>query len=330
MPTSISLLGLNRFSGSLGLALATREGLALTAYANDPDTARIAQSRGMAQRSEWNLINAVSGADVVILAMPLGPGGTLDTLRLIGPELRAGCVVICLASLLNPPLQWAADHLPAERHFIALHPILSPAHLYDGTSGLDAADASLFTDALWALAASTTCAPEALKLASDLGLLVKATPYFVDPAEHDGLMGGANALPGILAWALMRAASGSTGWSEMRKVADREFATATAALMEVDAHALTLNRANVVRYLDTALAELQTLRAEIDQANTVAVAEMLAEADTRRAQWRADRQRGEWDAASRPNVDLPTPGQSIQKLFVGNLLSRKDDKKNKP
>lgn len=326
MPTTLSLLGLNRFSGSLGLALTARDDLSVVAYAGDPDLARIAQSRRIAHRSEWNLLNAVENADVIILAMPFGAGGLRDTLKLIAPQLRAGVVVIALTPLLNPPLTWAAELLPVEQHFVAVHPILNPAHLYDDDTGLNGAQANLFEKGLWALAPTPTCAPEAVKLASDLGLLVQATPYFIDPAEHDGLMGGVEALPALLAWALIRAAVSSSGWTEMRKVADRAFATATIVLGEADAAALHANRANVLRYLDAALAELQSLRAEIAAGNGLALAETIADAENRRAAWRNERQRGEWEAVS-AKPEMPTIGETMQRVFTGGLLARKNEKK---
>jgi prephenate dehydrogenase len=327
MPTTIALLGLNRFSGSLGLALTARNDLSVIAYAGDPDLARIAQSRRMAHRSEWNLLNAVENADVIILSLPLGPEGMRETLKLIAPQLRSGAVVIGLTPLLGLPLTWAADLLPEERHFVAVHPILNPAHLYDDASGLDSAQANLFEKGLWALASTPTCAPEAVKLASDLGLLVQATPYFIDPAEHDGLMGGVEALPALLAWALMRVAVSSSGWTEMRKVADRAFATATVALGEADAAALHANRESVLRYLDAALAELQSLRTELATGNGLALADTLAEAETRRATWRSERQRGEWEAVS-AKPEMPTLGDSLQRIFTGGLFGRKNEKKS--
>jgi prephenate dehydrogenase len=235
-------------------------------------------------------------------------------------------VVIGLSPLLGPPLAWAAELLPAEQHFVAVHPILNPAHLYDDDTGLDAAQANLFEQGLWALASAPACAPEAVKLANDLGHLLQATPYFIDPAEHDGLMGAVNALPALLAWALMRVAVASSGWAEMRKVADRAFATATLALGEADPAAVQHNRDNVLRYLDAALAELQSLRAEIANGHTLAVAETLAEAETRRAAWRGERQRGEWEAVS-AKPDLPTAGETMQRIFTGGWLGRKGDKK---
>src|ERR1700752_2683452 len=104
MPTTIALLGLNRFSGSVGLTLSARDDVSVVAYAGDPDLARIAQSRRMAHRSEWNLLNAVENADVVIISLPLGPEGLRETLKLIVPQLREGAVVLGFAPLLGLPL----------------------------------------------------------------------------------------------------------------------------------------------------------------------------------------------------------------------------------
>jgi prephenate dehydrogenase len=281
----------------------------------------------MAHRTEWNLINAIENADLVVVALPLEAKGLPATLKLIGPHLHAGCVVISFAPLMQAPLQWATAHLPAERYFVAAHPLLSPAHLYDGASGLDAAHADLFSGAVWALAPAPGCAPEALKLASDLALLVKATPYYVDPAEYDGLMGGAQALPALLSAALMRAAVQSTGWSEIRKVADRAFATATLSLDELDIATLTLNRENALRYLDSAIAELQNLRADLAHPDALLLAERLREASERRAQWLAERRRGDWEAPNTVKVELPSASESIQRHFVGNWFSRKAEKK---
>src|SRR5690606_11765299 len=149
-----------------------------------------------------------------------------NVLAAIAPELRAGCVVAALGPVLQPRLAHAAGALPADRHFVACHPVLNPAHLHTGEAGLEAASADLFAGGLWALAPAPNCAPEALKLVADVARLLDAFPYFVDPAEHDGLTAVTEGLPALMACALLRAAAASPGWSETRKVAERSFATA--------------------------------------------------------------------------------------------------------
>lgn len=323
MPVNIALLGLNRLSASLGLALRPREGLKLIGFDRDNDVARVAQSRGVVHAAEWNLINAVANADLVLLA------GRLDDqrewLKAMAADLRDEVVVASLAPVLSAPLAWAAEMLPARRHFIAAHPILNPAALFDGDTGLEAARADLFENGLFALAPAPTCAPEALKLLNDLAILLNAQPYFVDPAEHDGVMAGVDAAPALLAAALVPAANASPGWGEMRKAADRGFANATLALVDADASALTLNRENTLRYLDAVLANLQTLREYVAQDNASFLSQVIKDANERRAKWLAERRKGEWDVPAKSNVEMPSFGETLGRMFTGGLFKRKKD-----
>ena len=322
MPIHIALLGLGRLGGSLAAALSARDDLQVAGFDLNPEISRVAQSRGLLRRIEWTIPNAVDSVDLVLLAQPLAEHR--ETLAVIAPHLRSGCVVASLASLLGPPIEWARELLPAERYFVACHPILSPAHLPGGETGLDAARADLFAKGLWALAPGPACAPEALKLISDLSTLLGSAPYFVDPAEHDGVMGGADALPTILAWALMLTANMSSGWPEMRKVADQSFAAATAAL--ADPALLTLNRESVLRYLDAALAELKAIRALIASDSPASLEGALTEAQALRARWLAERQQGEWDTPPK-TVDIPSATDNLGRFFVGNLFKRRGAQK---
>lgn len=325
MPIQIALVGLGRLGGSIGMALGARNGLQIAGFDHDPDVGRVAQSRGAVHRAEWNLVNAVKGADLVLLTIPLSE--QRDLLAALAPSLREGCVVASVAPLLGPPLTWAGELVPAGRFFVATHPILNPAHLYTGDAGLDAANANLFARGLWAIAPAPACAPEALKLVGDLVMLLGASPYFVDPTEHDGLMGGVDALPALLALALMQAAAASPGWGEMRKLADRGFATATTPLAGAERAPLTLNRDSTLRYLDAALAALQSLRERIAAGQEAALDELLAEAVHLRAQWLADRERGDWDKLEKPPVEMPSAGEILGRMLFGGLLSRKREQK---
>jgi prephenate dehydrogenase len=329
MTVNITILGLGRVGASLGKVLAARDDLKVTGYDAEPETAKAAQRLKALHRAEWNLINAVDSADLVVVAAPLDEQRAL--LQAIAPELRQGCVVASLGSLLVPPLGWAAEAFPAgsDRHFVAGHAVLNPAHLHTGEAGLEAADAGLFKGGLWALAPAPNCAADALKLVADLARVAEATPYFVDPHEHDGLAAATEGLPTLLSWLAFHAAAASPGWTETRKVADRSFATATVALAEAEFAALRLNRANVLRYLDALLAEAQTVRAWLaqDADDGRALQAALEEAMERRAAWLAQRRKGEWEAAEDAPVDLPRSGELVGRMFVGGLMNRRDKKK---
>ncbi len=325
MPIQIALIGLGRLGGSIGMALGAQNGLQIAGFDRDPDAMRVAQSRGAVHRTEWNLINAVEDADLVLLAPPLAEQRNL--LAAFAPSLRDGGVVASVAPLLGPPIAWATELVPAGRFFAAAHPILNPAQLYSGDDGLNAARADLFARGLWAIAPAPACAPEALKLVGDLAMLLGASPYFIDPAEHDGLMGGVDALPALLALALMQAATASPGWGEMRKLADRGFATTTSPLADAERAPLTLNRESALRYLDAAMAVLQSLREKIAAGREAALDELLAEAASLRARWLADRQRGDWDQLEKPHLEMPSAREALGRMLLGGLAPRKRERK---
>lgn len=329
MPVTISILGLNRLGASVGLALAPNENIVTIGHDREPEITRRGVSRGVVKRAEHNVFKAIAGADLILLALPLAE--QRDTLKLIAPEVRAGGVVATLGPLLGAPLEWGAAALKAnaEQYFVAAHPILNPAQLYSSDDvGLESASAELFAKGLWALAPAPDCAPEALKLVADLAELVKSKAYFMDPLEHDGLLGVTEALPALFAAALFRAAHTSGGWAEARKVADRTFATATHVLVETEAEALTHNRAAVVHYLDAALRELQTLRTAVADGNGPALHTALTALQDQRAEWLTQRARGDWEAIEHARQTTPPSAlEMMGRSLLGGFLKDKDKDK---
>jgi prephenate dehydrogenase len=335
MTINLTILGMGRLGGSLALRLADRDRLTgagelrVSGYDTDTGTAKQAQGQGTIHKAHWNLINAVEGADLVVLALPYSE--QRETLRLIAGDLRPGSVMVTLGSLLGPPLAWAAEAFAghAGRHFVAAHAALNPAALHSGDDGPAAARADLFEKGLWALAPAPDCAPEGLRLAADLVRLLGAAPYFVDPNEHDGLAAATENLPALLAWALLRAAAVSPGWSESRKLADRSFATATAALAEDGlAPALRANRENLLRYLDAALAELGRMRGWLERDDGPSLTAALAEAAEARAIWVHERGQGDWEGIG-DSPAMPTAGDVFGRMLVGGLFGKRGEKDDK-
>jgi prephenate dehydrogenase len=323
MTVNVTVLGLGRLGASLARRLMTESQILVAGYDRDTGLAREAQRQGGLHKAHLNMLQAVAEADLVLLTGPLAE--QREALRLIASELRAGSVTATVGPLLQPPLAWAAELLAgrAERHFIACHPALNPTQFFNGESGYPAADPALFEKGLWAIAPAPGCAPEAARLVSDLARLLGAFAYFVDPAEHDGLAAAGEALPALLALALMRAAAASPGWPETRKLAERSFATATVALAGADPDALGANRENVLRYLDAALAELQTLRQQLAGGEAAALEIALAQAAEQRAVWLADRRKGDWEHLGDAQPNLPTANNMLGRFLVGGLLSKR-------
>lgn len=324
MTVNVTVVGLGRVGGSLARRLMAQDQVFLSGYDRDTGLAREAQRQGALHKSHLNMLQAVEQADLVLLTGLLAE--QREALRLIAPVLRAGSVTVTLAPLLAPPLAWAAEFLAgrAERHFIAGHPAFNPNELHTSETGYAAAAPALFEHGLWSLAPAPDCAPEAARLVSDLARLTGAFAYFVDPAEHDGLAAASEGLPALFALALMRAAAASPGWPETRKVAERSFATATAALAEADPDLPGADKENLLRYLDAALAELQTLRQQLAGGEAGAMEMALAQAAAVRAAWLSDRQKGDWEHLGAEQAPgMPTAGNMLGRFLVGGLLAKR-------
>ena len=325
MPVQITLIGLGRRGGSIGLALKSKSReMQIVGHDREPAIAKAAQSRGAIDRVEWNLPRACERADLVIVAAPLT--GVRETFSAVNDSLRPDCVVATLAPLLAPPLAWAAELLPSHVHFVAGNFAANPDMLSDRATGIQAARADLFEKGLWAIAPAPACAPAAVKLVTDLATLLGASPLYIDPAEHDGLSASVEVVPALTAIALVRAATQTPGWRERRKMTDRDFAALTAPADADPAGrraTLDLNRENVLRALDATLAELNALRAALADDKSEELDRLIQEALEARGKWLVERTTGDWAMLELPVAEMPKPGD-----FLGNLigLRRRSDK----
>lgn len=319
----ISIVGLGLIGGSIGLAL-RQAGVASTVIGHDRD--RLANNEakklGAVDRVEWNLISACEGSDFVILATPAG--AIEETLEAIGPYLRPGCVVMDTASLKEPVLAWAAQHLPDQVHFVGGDPILSAT--VGGQGGLEAARADLFRGGLFCLVPAPTTDSDAVKLAADLVSLLGAKPLFLDAEEHDGLLAAVDHLPMLLALAMVETLIRQPAWRELRKVAGPALEASTQLLTPSSVEhsdLYVLNKENVVRWIDELSASLDSIRGTLVEEETEALAERFLNAQEERQKWLADHAAGEWYEG--PRTEMP-PRMSIMDSLVGTFWRRKPKK----
>src|SRR5262245_5802695 len=121
MKPRLTIIGLGRLGTSIGLALKkTGADLEIIGHdkARDPMTA--AQKAGAVDKSEWNLYNAVEGAGLIVLAMPLA--GVLENIGLLRTDVAPGVIVTDTASVKAPVLQ-AAKTFQNGVHFIGGNPV---------------------------------------------------------------------------------------------------------------------------------------------------------------------------------------------------------------
>ena len=250
----ITIVGTGLIGTSMGMAILNAKGKDIEIVGHDKDVGqvRLAQRMGAVSRTERNLISACSRADMIILAMPIA--AMRETMQLIAGDLKSGCVVTDVGALKVPVLQWADEILPEDVSFVGGDPIL-----FGDDAGIAAARADLFKGTYYCVTPSSRATSEAVKLVTDMVTMMGAMPHFIDPHEHDGLVGGTEHLADVVAATLLHTLSTSGGWRDMRKVCGATFDRVTcfsqADPSEYSSRAL-LNRENLLRWLDTFQAEL--------------------------------------------------------------------------
>jgi prephenate dehydrogenase len=156
--------------------------------------------------------------------------------------------------------------------------------------------------------------------------MVGAIPHFIDPHEHDGLMGGTEHLADILAVVLLHTLSSSGGWRDLRRMGGATFDRVTcfsmADVTEYSSRAL-MNRENILRWIDSFQRELGHFRRLVAQEDGPAIESYYqAEMDNRLA-WLQDRASQNWgDMPER--TEIPSSGEFFSQMLFGGLGRRRD------
>jgi prephenate dehydrogenase len=313
----IAIVGTGCIGTSIGLAL-HQTGQPLFIVGHDKQAAHADAARRMkaVDKTDWNLINACQNADLVILAIPMN--AIEETLKALAPHLKEGSVVTDTASLKGQVMEWAGAWLPATVHFVGGDPVVTSTG-----SGPDAASADLFRDNLYCIIPAPSAHPDAVSLVSSLVSLLGGRPYYLDAAEHDGLMAGVAHLPYALATALINGATRQAAWREMRKLAGGGF-DQIGAMVGEDPDALCdlllANRDNLVRCLDAYMVELKAVRDLIAGGEGEPLAQSIDRALVARNQWIQDR-RNRFNEIS-PGAEVERPN-FLRQLLIGGGMRRR-------
>ncbi|GAB4516028.1 MAG: prephenate dehydrogenase/arogenate dehydrogenase family protein [Anaerolineae bacterium] len=292
----IAIIGLGFVGSSIGLALCQSEGeraYEVIGHDKDPQVASAARKAGAVDRTEWNLINTVEGADLVILALPLS--AIQETMQLIADALKPGCIVTDTATVKEPVLRWSRELLPETVHFVGGDPIISAP---PDALGVAAASADVLKGAVYCLCPAATAAPDAVQVVTDMVQRMGAEPLFLDSTEHDGMMAGVEQLPSIMAAALLEITAQTAPWREMRRLAGTSYQQATHFGSEDAAtysDAAMANRDNVVRWIDTLIDSLERWKERIVAGEDANLGEAFQEALKARQEWMRGKRTGQWE-----------------------------------
>jgi len=195
----VAILGVGLIGGSLGLAL-RHSGAAREVVGVDTAEATVerAVERGLVDRGATDPAVGVQGADLVVVAVPVGSfHGVLEAAR---PGLGPDAVVTDVGSVKEPVVRDAVAVLGREGPpFVGGHPIAGTAD-----SGVEAAVAGLYSGALCVLTPGEDTPGFALQRVMALWQAAGSEVATMSPAEHDRVLALTSHLPHMLAFSLIR------------------------------------------------------------------------------------------------------------------------------
>ncbi|MEO6399069.1 MAG: prephenate dehydrogenase/arogenate dehydrogenase family protein, partial [Tepidiformaceae bacterium] len=214
----IAIIGTGLIGTSIGLNLCARKGRNFEVAGADRDraNARQAKKMGALDREVGSLEEAVEGAGLVVLAVPVLAARSI--LKEIGKFLAPGVVVTDTCSTKADVLGWATELLPETAHFVGGHPMAGREQ-----SGPEAATADLFQGATWAITPSPKADEQAVSIVLGFVESLGAAAMYIDPAEHDQYAAAVSHLPLLLSVALFRMVRDSVGWEDASLLAGPGF-----------------------------------------------------------------------------------------------------------
>jgi prephenate dehydrogenase len=197
----IAILGTGLVGGSVGLALRRSDPVAtIVGFDVAPGEADRAKARGAVTEAAGTAADAVAGAAVVVLAMPVDriPGACAE----LAEAVPADAVVTDVGSAkVEVVRRGEASFGP---RFVGGHPMAgSERH------GIEAADDALFEGAWWILTPTATTSSDAYGRVLELVAGAGAKPISVEPEAHDALVARLSHLPQITASAIVEVAISS-------------------------------------------------------------------------------------------------------------------------
>ena len=140
----VALIGLGLIASSMFWAM-KRGGLTgqVTGYARSSETRDTARRIGLCDAIYDTLEEAVTDADLIVLAVPVGAMGAVT--QAIAPHLKAGATLTDVGSVKRAVVEAVAPHVPKGVHFVPGHPLAGTEH-----SGPESGFAELY-DNRWCL-----------------------------------------------------------------------------------------------------------------------------------------------------------------------------------
>ncbi|MDP2879363.1 MAG: prephenate dehydrogenase/arogenate dehydrogenase family protein [Sulfuricella sp.] len=283
----LAIFGVGLIGGSLALAL--REAGAVNevvGVGRSVENLNAALEMRVIDRVAANAADAVQGADLVLLAMPVGQMGAV--MANIAPHLQAGTVVTDAGSTKQDVVALARRHLPKHLEwFVPAHPIAGAEH-----SGVKAARADLYRGRNVVLTPLPENTPAALETVDAAWRACGAKLARTTAANHDSVFAAVSHLPHLLAFALVDDIAAKPNAGELFHHAAsgfRDFTRIAASSPEMWRDICLANRDALLHELDAYQAQLTRLHEMLEKGDGGALEQVFDRASQARRKWAMDK-----------------------------------------
>jgi prephenate dehydrogenase len=279
----LGVIGCGLMGGSFALAL-KKVGLVkrVIGYSKSPSTTEKARKLGVIDVAAESALLAVSGSDIVLIAVPVA--ATETTLKAIRHLVEPGVLVMDVGSTKRDVVD-AARRVLRERigSFVPAHPIAGKE-----VSGIQHADATLYNGRQVILTPLSQTAPELVQKATDTWAALGAQVLKMSPENHDAAFAAVSHLPHLLAFAYFSSVMNQPAGRDFLSLAGpgfRDFTRIAAGNPETWRDILVANREEVLKQSQRFRQALDALEHVIREGNGDALEGLIRTPADGRAAW---------------------------------------------
>ena len=280
----LGLIGCGLMGGSFALAL-KRAGLVkrVVGYSKSPSTTERARLMGVIDVEAPSALLAVSGADIVLLAVPVA--ATDATFKAIRHLVTPTMLIMDVGSTKRDVVDAARRVLREQMGgFVPAHPVAGRE-----VAGVENADPDLYTGKQVILTPIERTRTVQLQQATDVWKAIGCHVTSMSPESHDAAFAAVSHLPHLLAFALMNAITGQPQGKEFLSLAGpgfRDFTRIAASEPNVWRDILLANREELLAQSKIFQRALQAFEQTIGSGNADALEKLISQASNTRAHWR--------------------------------------------
>ena len=279
----LGLIGCGLMGGSFAMAL-KRAGLVkrVVGYSKSPTTTERARQMGVIDIEAPSALLAVSGADIVLIAVPVA--ATEATFKAIKHLVTPNMLIMDVGSTKRDVIDSARRAL---REHIGL---FVPAHPIAGKelSGVEHADADLYAGRQIILTPIERTNTAQLQKAVDVWTALGCRVLQMTPEQHDAAFAAVSHLPHLIAFALMNAISGQPQGKDYLSLAGpgfRDFTRIAASDPKVWRDIMVSNREELLAQSKIFQRTLQAMEVMISSGNLDALEGLIEQASDTRGNW---------------------------------------------